>query len=48
MNKSIILISGGTGVGTSKIALELAKYLDIPHIIGTDIIRESIRSTVYR
>jgi len=44
MKNPIILISGGTGVGTSTYSLELAKALGINNITSTDMIRESIRS----
>lgn len=42
----IILVSGGTCVGTSKYSLELANILHIPTIISTDAIREILRSTL--
>lgn len=40
----IILISGGTGVGTSTYALEIAKQFEIHNITQTDAIREAFRS----
>jgi len=40
----IIVMSGGTGVGTSTYALELAKHLDIHNITSSDSIREAFRS----
>lgn len=43
----IILISGGTGVGTSKISLELAKTQGITNIVSTDSVREIIRSAIH-
>lgn len=43
----IILISGGTGVGTSKLSLELAKNKNITNIISTDSIREIIRTLIH-
>ncbi len=46
MNAPIILLSGGTGVGTSRFSLELAKELDISTIVSTDIVREVIRKTI--
>lgn len=46
MINPIILLSGGTGVGTSTFSLELAKILNIPNIISTDSIREIIRSII--
>ena len=46
MTSKLILLSGGTGVGTSKFAFELAKSLHIPYIQGTDSAREIIRSVV--
>ncbi len=42
----IILIGGGTGVGTSTISTELANLLNITKVIGTDSIREIMRSTI--
>jgi 2-phosphoglycerate kinase len=42
----IILIGGGTGVGTSTLAAELASLLGITEVIGTDSIREIMRSTI--
>ncbi len=42
----IILIGGGTGVGTSTIATELGNLLNITKVIGTDSIREIMRSTI--
>jgi len=46
MDAPIILISGGTGVGTSTFSIELAKALNIHTAISTDSIREIIRSTL--
>jgi 2-phosphoglycerate kinase len=43
----LILLSGATGVGTSRFSLELAKHLDIPNIQGTDSAREIIRSIIH-
>ena len=48
MENPIILISGGTGVGTSKYSMELARKLDIPSVLSTDSVREVIRSVVAR
>ena len=45
-NNPIILISGGTGVGTSTYSFELAKAVGISSAISTDWIREIIRSTL--
>jgi 2-phosphoglycerate kinase len=42
----IILIGGGTGVGTSTLASELANLLGITKVIGTDSVREVMRSTI--
>jgi len=42
----IILIGGATGVGTSTIAVEFANLLGVTRIIGTDSIREIMRSTI--
>ena len=47
MNSPIILIAGGTGVGTSYFALELAKHFNMPNVMSTDSIREVIRSVVH-
>lgn len=46
MPKPIILISGGTGVGTSTFSFEIAKALNIPTTLSTDMIREVIRSSI--
>jgi 2-phosphoglycerate kinase len=46
MHKPIILIAGGTGVGTSRIAAELANRIGIYAIISTDAIREILRSAI--
>ena len=42
----IVLIGGATGVGTSTISVELANLLGITKVIGTDSIREIMRSTI--
>ena len=47
MSARIILIGGGTGVGTSRLALELAKEMDFPSIISTDTIREVVRASIH-
>lgn len=48
MKKSpIYFISGGTGVGTSSVGLEIAKYLNIPQIISTDLVREILRNSIH-
>lgn len=45
MNPKIILLSGGTGVGTSRYSFEIAKALNISSIVSTDAVREVLRST---
>ncbi len=47
MSAPIILIGGGTGVGTSRLGLELMKTLDIPLLTSTDTIREVVRATIH-
>jgi 2-phosphoglycerate kinase len=42
----IIIVSGGTGVGTSKISLELARNREIDRVFSTDIVREVIKSVL--
>lgn len=44
---NIVIISGGTGVGTSTYSFELAKLLNIHTIISTDTIREITRSLIH-
>lgn len=39
----ILLIAGGTGIGTSTLALRLAWLLEIQRIVSTDSVREVIR-----
>lgn len=39
----IILLGGGTGIGTSTLAVRLAWLLEINQILGTDSIREVVR-----
>jgi len=46
MEQPIILLSGGTGVGTSRIAAELANRVGIYAVISTDAIREILRSAI--
>ncbi len=46
MKNPIILLSGGTGVGTSAVSFELAKSLHIPNIVSTDQVREVIRAAI--
>src|SRR3989338_8826737 len=48
MDNKIILISGGTGVGSTTYSFELAKALGIVNILSTDFIREVIRSIIAR
>lgn len=42
----IILIGGATGVGTSTLAADVARRLNIQSVIGTDSIREVLRRAV--
>jgi 2-phosphoglycerate kinase len=42
----IVLLGGGTGVGTTTVGTELAHRLGIKNIISTDSIREVMRKTV--
>lgn len=42
----IILIPGGTGVGTSTYSFKFSKALDINSTISTDAIRQVLRSTI--
>ena len=42
----IILIGGGTGVGTSSTSVELANRLKISSVVGTDTIREVMRKII--
>lgn len=42
----IILLGGGTGIGTSTLALRIAWLLEIEHIVSTDTVREVIRQFV--
>ena len=46
MAHRIVLISGGTGVGTSAFSFELSKLLNIPTVVGTDTVREVLRSVL--
>ena len=46
MTNKIILLSGGTGVGTSSHAFELAKLLHIPTVLSTDAVREVLRTVL--
>ena len=38
-----LLLGGSTGVGKTSIAVEVARRLEIPHVIGTDLIRQIMR-----
>lgn len=42
----VVLIGGATGVGTSTLAADVARRLNIQSVIGTDSIREVLRSAV--
>jgi 2-phosphoglycerate kinase len=42
----IILLEGGTGVGTSVFSMRLAAALDIPVVVNTDCIREVLRTAI--
>jgi 2-phosphoglycerate kinase len=42
----VVLIGGGTGVGKSTVATQLAHHLGITHVSSTDFIREILRSVV--
>ena len=39
----IIMVNGGSGVGKTSVAWALARRLNIPLVLGTDIVREVIR-----
>ena len=42
----VVLIGGATGVGTSTLAADVARRLNIQSVIGTDSIREVLRRAV--
>lgn len=42
----VVLIGGGTGVGKSTVATELARQLGITRVSSTDVIRQGLRSVV--
>lgn len=42
----IIVLGGGTGIGTSTLAMRLAWLLEISHIISTDAVREVTRQFI--
>lgn len=42
----IVLIGGGTGVGTSKLAAEFSRLQNLPSPLSTDAIREVLRSAM--
>jgi 2-phosphoglycerate kinase len=42
----VVLIGGATGVGTSTLAADIARRLNIQSVIGTDAIREVLRHAV--
>ncbi len=47
MEQPIILVGGGTGVGTSRLSFELASYLGINSVTSTDAIREVVRTVIH-
>ena len=42
----VVLIGGATGVGTSTLAADIARRLNIQSVIGTDAIREVLRRAI--
>lgn len=42
----VIMLGGGTGIGTSTLAMRLAWLLEINHIISTDAVREVVRQFI--
>jgi 2-phosphoglycerate kinase len=42
----VVLLGGATGVGTSTLAADIARRLNIQSVIGTDAIREVLRHTI--
>ena len=42
----VVLIGGATGVGTSTLAADIARRLNIQSVIGTDAVREVLRRAV--
>lgn len=42
----VILVCGGTGIGTSTLAMRLAWLMEISHIISTDTVREITRQFI--
>src|ERR671928_393016 len=42
----VVLIGGATGVGTSTLAADVARRLNIQSVIGTDAIREVLRRAI--
>src|SRR5919107_1572710 len=42
----VVLIGGATGVGTSTLAADVARRLNIQRVVGTDSIREVLRHAV--
>ncbi|CAN5852349.1 2-phosphoglycerate kinase [soil metagenome] len=42
----VVLIGGATGVGTSTLAADVARRLNIQSVIGTDVIREVLRRAI--
>ena len=42
----VVLIGGATGVGTSTLAADIARRLNIQSVIGTDVVREVLRHAI--
>jgi 2-phosphoglycerate kinase len=42
----VVLLGGATGVGTSTLAADVARRLNIQSVIGTDVIREVLRHAI--
>src|SRR5215210_1550424 len=42
----VVLIGGATGVGTSTLAADVARRLNIQSVVGTDSIREVLRRAI--
>ncbi len=46
IDNPVILLQGGTGIGTSTFSMKLAAALDIPVVVNTDCIREVLRTAI--